>query len=501
MRLLDGKSCGYLEPVSDQMFRPLILMVTKDDHDRDVLVGFCVDNPTNQTPAKDKSSLISTFNRLFKENIKYNMISTVVDQIWTENVKVGQNDLNPENNLKSRNDYIIGATNESRPRCSSNGITNIVELARSVLNTTRQEAENKILSKDNLAINNHLLNAFKGTLSNVKDDIPIGSVERDISKCDMSLIFKSHADWKMNFYDKSINYLALFVDHCFKDEEHVIFCQDSINLLSYLTDIYDTSFKVSSIANKKGIISHPQIGKEIQIRVIEDLSSFEQHFFKLGAFEEDAIIVEMEILKNLCEQFEIKHESKVMIIPKLESSPPFIFCSVTSKETLERIETIDNDTKEKNPSISFKRAHHNPDEIIEGRPKWSKIKLLRKSDILKHGEEKVEEEILDFDRLNPHRSNVPEFDDNFDNTDDAYQKVVLKMMADLQSETVVILGNSRLVPEKDKKHMKEFLDWEKYKKDHNLQSADFVTKKKSKVDERLKIKNKIITKNPRKVST
>merc|ERR1711892_41180 len=86
-------------------------------------------------------------------------------------------------------------------------------------------------------------------------------------------------------------------------------------------------------------------------------------------------------------------------------------------------------------------------------------------------EDDTEEEILDFDRLNPHRSNVPEFDDNFENADEIYQKVVLKMMADLQSESVVTLGDCQLEPEQDKKYMDTFLKWEKYKKDHKIYSS------------------------------
>jgi len=493
--LVDGKSCGYLEPDSGELIGPLILMVTKDDQDRDILVGFCVDNPNKpELQITDRKSLITTFTKMFKENIKYNMVSNVVDQIWTGNVNITQNDVNQE-----QQEF----TPKQTGPMSSNSMTNIVELARSVLNNkTTKEAKNSMLAKDNLSINRDLINTFNGSLSILRDDLPRTLQNNTNTRCDMSLVFKSHADWKIILYDKDIDYLALFVDHGSKDEEHVIFCQDSVNLLCQLTDIYDTSFTISSISNMRGIISHLKIEQEISIKIIEDLSSFEQHFLKMGICEEDAIIIEMEMLQKLFEQFEMKHESKVMVINKLESFPPLIFCSVTSEETMKRVEAVDNEVKPKIPSFPYKRKHHNPDEIIEGRPKWSKIKLLRTS--TKHEitdqEEKVEEEILDFDRLNPHRSHIQEFDDNFDNTEERYQKVVLKMMADLQSETVVVLGNSRLGPEQDKKCMEEFLEWEKYKKDNNLHSSDFVTRKKSKVDERLKIKDKIITKNPRKVT-
>ena len=58
-------------------------------------------------------------------------------------------------------------------------------------------------------------------------------------------------------------------------------------------------------------------------------------------------------------------------------------------------------------------------------------------------------------------------------------------------------------PRKLVKMTEQFNEWEKYKIDNKIYSSEFITKKKSKVDERLKVKvkNKIITKNPRKVTT
>jgi len=488
LNLLSGKSCGYLEavPLSDEMYRPLILMVTKDNQDKDILVGFCVDNPVGEESAQDKRTIINTFNRLFKENIKYSMVSTVVDQFWPGNMKAAKDPTQEEQKLEE---------NSSGSQKETNGLNNIVELARSVISTKSPE--------DVKAIPREILTAFKGSLSNLKADIPLGQSVIETMEKDLTLKYKSHADWKINFYDKSLNYLALFVNNSYKDdEEYMIFCKDSMNL----ANVYDSEFQVSGISNNTGKVSHPQIAREICVRFIKNLSSFEQYFLKLGDFGEDVIIMETKYLEKLCEQFEIKHEATVMVINKLESSPPFIFLSITSNETIQRVERYDSQNEIESPSISFKRKHHNPDEIIEGKPKWSKIKVLRKSKIKKEEnekEKKVEEEILDFDRLNPHRSDVPEFDNNFDNTEERYQRLVLRMMADLQTETMVTLGDCRLDAEQDTKYSEEFLKWEKYKKDNKIYSSDFITKKKSKVDERLKVKvkNRIITKNPRKLPT
>jgi len=488
LSLLSGKSCGYLEavPLTDEMYRPLILMVTKDNQDKDILVGFCVDNPVGVEPVQDKRTVITTFNKLFKENIKYSMVSNVVEQFWPGNMKTAKDITQEEKNLLEK---------RSGSQKGTDGINNIVELACSVISTKSPENVK--------AIPKEILTAFKGSLSNLKADIPLGQSVIETMEKDVTLKYKSHADWKINFYDKSLDYLALFVNNSYKDdEEYVIFCKDSMNL----ANVYDSEFQVSSISNYTGKIFHPQITGEIRVRFIKNLSSFEQYFLRLGDFEEDVIIMETKYLERLCEQFEIKHEAKVMVINKLESSPPFIFLSITSNETIKRVERYECQNEIESPSISFKRKHHNPDEIIEGKPKWSKIKILRKSKIkreVSEKEKKMDEEILDFDRLNPHRSDVPEFDDNFDNTEERYQRLVLKMMADLQTETMVTLGDCRLDPEQDMKYSEEFSKWEKYKKENKIYSSDFITKKKSKVDERLKVKvkNRIITKNPRKLPT
>ena len=86
----------------------------------------------------------------------------------------------------------------------------------------------------------------------------------------------------------------------------------------------------------------------------------------------------------------------------------------------------------------------NPDEIIEGRPKWPKFKQLKKR---KHDkDERTVKEEFDFDRLNPHRVTIFDLDDNLDNDKGQYQKVALKMLADLQVDTFVTLGDMRLTP-------------------------------------------------------
>ena len=55
-----------------------------------------------------------------------------------------------------------------------------------------------------------------------------------------------------------------------------------------------------------------------------------------------------------------------------------------------------------------------------------------------NGEDVHHKDCFDFDRLNPHQTFVQEFD----NKDWAYYHTALKMMADLNSEMMVTLGDS-----------------------------------------------------------
>ena len=62
-------------------------------------------------------------------------------------------------------------------------------------------------------------------------------------------------------------------------------------------------------------------------------------------------------------------------------------------------------------SRKFARSHHKPDEIIDGKPKWSQVVLVRDK---KGG--KTEESLnktLNIDRLNPTRLEMEELDENF----------------------------------------------------------------------------------------
>merc|ERR1719447_1551616 len=108
-----------------------------------------------------------------------------------------------------------------------------------------------------------------------------------------------------------------------------------------------------------------------------------------------------------------------MIVAKLEEEPAHITCIITSVETQERLEALERDHQEVAGADAVdddgegeeRKKPCNPDEIIDGRPKWSKIRQKRKGKkkkklpLEKEDEEEDEEsdqvDELDFDRLNP----------------------------------------------------------------------------------------------------
>ena len=58
----------------------------------------------------------------------------------------------------------------------------------------------------------------------------------------------------------------------------------------------------------------------------------------------------------------------------------------------------------------FERRHHTPDEIINGKPKWSKAVIVREKVSKK---DETQNKTINIDRLNPTRAEMEELDDNF----------------------------------------------------------------------------------------
>eukprot|EP00092_Neocalanus_flemingeri_P038731 GFUD01042173.1.p1 GENE.GFUD01042173.1~~GFUD01042173.1.p1 ORF type:complete len:229 (-),score=72.53 GFUD01042173.1:20-706(-) len=124
-------------------------------------------------------------------------------------------------------------------------------------------------------------------------------------------------------------------------------------------------------------------------------------------------------------------------------------------------ENITSTMSEKIPA-EFVRRHHPPDDIIDGKPKWTQIKI-RRTETTPQGGVTVSESEIDIDRLNPTRNMVEEIDDNF-TEGEVTQKILVNMMADLQTEVVVTLGDTRVDPKLEEQLMAENQKWECYKK-------------------------------------
>merc|ERR1711971_1099444 len=181
------------------------------------------------------------------------------------------------------------------------------------------------------------------------------------------------------------------------------------------------------------------MGDALEVRLIEDLSSFEEHFLRMGRGKVASLMmIEAGKLETFFASFERKHGSKVMIVPRLDEDPAHITCIVTSEETQRRLGALEKEQSEK-PDL-FEVEEEERDQVDE----------------------------LDFDRLNPHRIFVPEFDDNFENKNGEYQKVALKMMADLQVDTFVPIGDSRLDLEVEARALREMEEWEELKVKYSL---------------------------------
>jgi len=115
----------------------------------------------------------------------------------------------------------------------------------------------------------------------------------------------------------------------------------------------------------------------------------------------------------------------------------------------------------------YVRRHHPPDDIIDGKPKWARIKI-RKLEEGAEGQSEVHEREINIDRLNPTRNMVDELEDGFNDDAEETQRVLVNMMADLQNELVVTLGDTRVDPKLEEQLMAENQKWECYKKKHNI---------------------------------
>jgi len=155
---------------------------------------------------------------------------------------------------------------------------------------------------------------------------------------------------------------------------------------------------------------------------------------------------------------------------------------------------MDMDTQnESAPVVPLKRKHYHPDEIANGKPKYTTFKMRRIYQIFetasdnpkdKEGNEvceknnedencldkdlNINEEEVEFDREHPERLKLPNDKDMNEEKQKEENKVFLNMMADLQTETLVLIGDSRLNPTLEAEHLKKMKEWEDWKKKYNI---------------------------------
>ena len=411
LSVLDKKSCGLLEPVTgpgtSSSFTPLVVIMSQNSAGATMLAAFCVDSGD---PGLDRAQLYSSFTSLFRENVKYEMVKSVVTEMLThdESLNVKESEcVQDSEKLKSP---------EKIPEKSLNVDTKTIKLLKDKIKDLLPKPKNKSSDPDSKIIN---------------------------------LSTRSQALWETFVKEKKISSIVTFAVDEKTNVEYFVFSA----LNSTLEKIKEkTLISFESKSEDETSIEVEFTDTQEAALQIRTLSSLEQYFLLMGSQQTmesgPHLIVESHTFQNIFEQFETKHKSRIIVVPKLEQENPYVFCSVEPSATWDRVEAaVEKELTEGTESDikpNLKRKHHNPDEIIDGRPKWSKIKVLHGGG--RNGADDIKEESLDFDRLNPHRSFVPEFEDQFENTDWVYNHTVLKMLADLNSETAVVLGNNRLDP-------------------------------------------------------
>ena len=270
--------------------------------------------------------------------------------------------------------------------------------------------------------------------------------------------YVQHADWRMEFHEQDIAYLAIFLEAGSK--EVVVFASPATELA--MAEEVEVTVEAGAAGEVR--LVHPCLPAPLEVLLLQDLSTLEEHFLRLGRGPPPpAMLVEAATLQRLFASLETKHGSRVEVVARLQAEQPFVSCRIISEETRSRVEALVREGRGEQEQVQEQEEVQpcNPDEIIDGRPKWSKICQLRRSRVGGVEEEQVDD--LAFDRLNPHRIFIPELDDNFENKNGEYQKVALKMLADLQVRTVVTLGDARLGEEVEARARREREEWEEFK--------------------------------------
>ena len=100
LSVLDKKSCGLLEPVTgpgtSSSFTPLVVIMSQNSAGATMLAAFCVDSGD---PGLDRAQLYSSFTSLFRENVKYEMVKSVVTEMLTHDESLNVKESDSEKNI------------------------------------------------------------------------------------------------------------------------------------------------------------------------------------------------------------------------------------------------------------------------------------------------------------------------------------------------------------------------------------------------------------------
>lgn len=109
---------------------------------------------------------------------------------------------------------------------------------------------------------------------------------------------------------------------------------------------------------------------------------------------------------------------------------------------------------------SYDRQKFNPEDVTDGKPRVVKFHL-RKS---KTSKDPVSEEELEIDREQTQFTKIPGFEEK-----SPEKRLLLNILSDLSSETIVILGKSKLDEKTVAEQVKKNQEWEAWKSERGIE--------------------------------
>jgi len=108
---------------------------------------------------------------------------------------------------------------------------------------------------------------------------------------------------------------------------------------------------------------------------------------------------------------------------------------------------------------SYERQKFNPEDVTDGKPRVVKFRMAKS----KKSKVSVPDEELEVDREQTQFTNIPGFQEKCADKD-----LLLNVLADLSSETLVLLGESKLDESLVAEQLKKNEEWETWKRDRGI---------------------------------